>query len=171
MVRDMSTTVNGEDLELELAVRTALQSVFDPEIPTLSVIDLGMVEDVHCAANGRVQLRMMPTFMGCPALLLIENNIRKAIIEVDGVTSIDVEFVHSTPWTSERITDEGREKLREFGIAPPQCGLLAMKQLEAVCPYCQSTNTQLDNLFGPTACRAIFHCNDCRQPFEAMKPV
>jgi ring-1,2-phenylacetyl-CoA epoxidase subunit PaaD len=171
MMEHTTVTDETENLELELAVRAALNDVFDPEIPTLSVVDLGMVEAIQCTDDGNVSLRMMPTFMGCPALLLIENNLRKAISQVEGVASIDVEFVHSTPWTSERITEAGREKLREFGIAPPKCGLLAMQQFEAACPYCGSTNTQLDNLFGPTACRAIFHCNDCRQPFEAMKPV
>lgn len=158
-------------LTLEADVRAKLESVYDPEIPTLSVMDLGMVEHVTCTVDGTVHIRMMPTFMGCPALLVIENNVRKALTEVPGVTHVDVTFIHDKPWTSERITEAGKQHLREFGIAPPKCGLLEMKRFEAPCPYCGSAHTRMENMFGPTACRAIFYCEDCRQPFEAMKPV
>lgn len=171
MAKDLEHLNVDMALSLEAQVREALATVYDPEIPSLSVIDLGMVDDVVCTADGSVTVRMMPTFMGCPALLIIENNVRKALAGVEAAKRVDVIFIHDTPWTSERITDAGKEHLRKFGIAPPKCSLLAMKQFDADCPYCGSHHTRMENLFGPTACRAIFYCDDCHQPFEAMKPV
>ncbi len=143
---DMQT---DQAASLEAEVQRALGNVYDPEIPSLSVLDLGMVDAVECTADGAVTVRMMPTFMGCPALVIIENNVKRALSQVAGVKTVEVSFIHDTPWTSERITETGRERLREFGISPPKCSLLAMKQLEAACPYCGSEHTRLDNLFGP----------------------
>ncbi|CAM3733513.1 1,2-phenylacetyl-CoA epoxidase subunit PaaD [Alicyclobacillus pomorum] len=162
--------VTTRDLELESAVRDALQTVYDPELPTLTVLDLGMVRDVRCQ-DGTVEVSMMPTFVGCPAIPMLRKNVEQALMQVPGVERVSVQFVFDETWTTERISEEGKRKLQAFGIAPPACSLLQMKQLTADCPYCGSNNTRLDNLFGPTACRSVFFCNHCKQPFEAMKPV
>ncbi|WP_274433109.1 1,2-phenylacetyl-CoA epoxidase subunit PaaD [Alicyclobacillus sp. ALC3] len=151
-------------------VERALYDVFDPEIPALSIMDLGMVRSVT-SADGHALVQLMPTFMGCPALSIIRRNVIDRVLAVEGVTSADVEFVYDEPWTTERMTETAKVRLREFGIAPPACGLLQMNSLTAECPYCRSSHTRLDSLFGPTACRSVFYCEDCHQPFEAMKPV
>lgn len=155
---------------VEQAVWAALQDVYDPEIPTLSVIDLGMVDHVTHTA-GDVTVALTPTFLGCPALSFIRRDVEHRVSQVEGVERVHVAFVHDPPWTTDRLTDKGRQRLRDFGIAPPTCGLLDGHPLQADCPYCGSERTRVENLFGPTACRSLFFCNDCRQPFEAMKPV
>lgn len=158
------------DVLLELSVQSALMEVNDPEIPTLSVVELGMVHKVD-SVDGAVHIQMTPTFVGCPALAFIRKNVEERIEQVEGVQSVTVDFVFDEVWTTDKISTEGKRKLREFGIAPPACTLLGMKSLRADCPYCGSANTRVENLFGPTACRSLFYCTDCRQPFEAMKPV
>lgn len=151
-------------------VAEALFTVYDPEIPTLSVRDLGMVNRIH-ESDGAVTIYMTPTFMGCPALHIIRANMEKAVQKVEGVKSASVVFEHNPPWTTERISATGKARLKEFGIAPPSCSLLKMKHFAVNCPYCGSEDTILENLFGPTACRSLYHCSNCKQPFEAMKPV
>lgn len=166
----MSDQVVLDDEALESEVRLALSEVNDPEIPTLSVVDLGMVHDVSCI-DGAVRIRMTPTFVGCPALAIIQQNVERRVEQVVGAVSVQVEFVFDEAWTTDKISEEGKHKLLEFGIAPPACTLLQMQALQADCPYCGSSNTRVENLFGPTACRSLFFCKDCRQPFEGMKPV
>ena len=165
-----SAATSTADGDLQSAIDAALRNVYDPEIPTLSVLDLGMVLDVVCR-EGTAHVKMIPTFVGCPALSFIQKRVEQAVLDVDGVVDAEVEFDLDGAWTTERISEAGREKLREFGIAPPQCSLREMQRLTALCPYCGSSHTRLENLFGPTACRSVFYCEDCRQPFEAMKPV
>lgn len=145
-----------------------LEEVKDPEIPVISICELGMVHDVHCF-DGVVQVELLPTFVGCPALEFIGANVRKQLAGVEGVTGVDVSFVLTTPWTSDRITPQGIEKLRRAGIAAPVTDPFG-KTMPA-CPYCGGNHSDIENLFGPTACRSIFYCNQCRQPFEAMKRV
>jgi ring-1,2-phenylacetyl-CoA epoxidase subunit PaaD len=169
-VADSERELTEFDGELERAVRQALEQVSDPEIPALSVVDLGMVQEVRCS-GGHVTVRMTPTFVGCPALAIIRKNVEDQLRSVAGVEEVDVEFSFDTIWTTDRISDKGKQKLREFGIAPPACSLANMGALQASCPYCGSDNTRLENLFGPTACRSVFYCEECKQPFEAMKPV
>lgn len=155
----------------------ALADVKDPEIPPVSVVDMGMVGQV-LVGDGRVTVEMTPTFVGCPALEIIRQNVIDRLMQVEGVAAVEVRFVFDPPWTSERITPAGRERLRSFGIAPPvaggACGAgLSLLTLDEVppCPFCGSADTHMENLFGPTACRAIYYCDTCRQPFEAMKTV
>lgn len=143
----------------EAGVRAALADVADPEIPAVSVVDLGMVDDVEVAPE-RIRVRLLPTFVGCPALDLVRAAVA-ARLDVFG-RPVDVEFGYRTPWTSDRITASGREKLRAVGFAPPD---------DERCPYCDSADVALDNLFGPTRCRSLRYCRSCRQPFEAFKPV
>ncbi|MDQ0188685.1 phenylacetate-CoA oxygenase subunit PaaJ [Alicyclobacillus cycloheptanicus] len=167
---ELEHSLASHDADLETAVRAALLEVNDPEIPTLSVLDLGMVREVTCS-DGCVEVKMTPTFMGCPALAIIRKNVETRLQQVEGVKAVSVDFVYDEPWTTDRISDIGKQKLKQFGIAPPSCSLLQMKNLTAECPYCGSTHTRLENLFGPTACRSVFYCEDCKQPFEAIKPV
>jgi ring-1,2-phenylacetyl-CoA epoxidase subunit PaaD len=141
------------------AVRAALAEVPDPEIPAVSVVDLGMVEDVRVSPTG-IHVELLPTFVGCPAL----DAIRDAVVERLAAFGrpVDVEFGYRVPWTSDRISAQGRERLRASGFAPPD---------DPACPYCGSANVALDNLFGPTQCRSVRYCRSCRQPFESFKPV
>lgn len=157
------------------SIWAALDSVMDPEIPAVSVVDMGMVEQVD-VEDGRARVVILPTFSGCPAISIIKSEVAEATGQVKGVESVTVETTYSPPWTTDRITQEGRAKLREFGLAPPtgtapvlitQIGLPVV----AECPFCGSTNTRNDSPFGPTPCRALYYCKDCRNPFEQFKPI
>lgn len=157
------------------AVRAALGDVPDPEIPGVSIVELGMIGGIEIGADV-IAVELLPTFVGCPALEVIRDAIGARLAELGRAVRVDVSF--STPWTSDRVSHAGRAKLRASGFAPPppiQPGR-ALPVLEAspapvACPYCGSLRTTLENLFGPTQCRSIHHCADCRQPFEAFKPV
>lgn len=147
----------------------ALEAVKDPEIPTVSVVEMGMVHQVT-QEDGGVTVEMLPTFVGCPALGLMEQEIKKQLAEVDGVEQVRVRFVYDPPWTSDRITPEGRSKLKSCGIAPPPVpGDDPSATIH--CPYCESPYTNLENLFGPAACRSILYCKSCKNPFEAFKVI
>lgn len=148
----------------------ALQTVKDPEIDSVSILELGMVEELEIMPNG-VFIKLLPTFMGCPALEIIQKNVVNAVTAIDEVQNVDVQFIYHPPWTSDRVSDIGRERLKEFGIAPPPRHISETGEWQADCPYCGSTYTTLENLFGPTACRSILYCKSCKNPFEAMKPV
>lgn len=145
-----------------------LAGVADPELPALSVVDLGVIRAV-AVENGAITVELMPTFLGCPALDLICEAIAEALSPLGAVT---VEIVRDEAWTSDRITAGGREKLRRAGIAPPTPMPLQLLDWPAVaCPHCGSKQTRLDTPFGPTPCRAIHYCRHCRQPFEQFKAI
>jgi len=152
----------------------ALGAIPDPEIPVISLVELGVVRDV-AVDRGRVRIEFTPTFLGCPALEIMRTSIAEAVRDLGG--EADVQVVTEEPWTSDRITPAGREKLREAGFAPPGPRPTGGLQLVDVqrgafrCPYCGSTATKLENLFGPTPCRSIRYCTSCRQPFEQFKTV
>ena len=156
----------------EAAIWAALDDVKDPEIPPVSVVDMGLVTRI-ISEGGSITVEMTPTFVGCPALAIIRQNVIDRLRQVEGVAEAEVRFVFDPPWTSERITPQGRERLRAFGIAPPlrESGHLLTLEEVPPCPFCGSGDTHMENLFGPTACRAICYCDSCRQPFEAMKTV
>ncbi|GAA0344595.1 phenylacetate-CoA oxygenase subunit PaaJ [Bacillus carboniphilus] len=156
--------------ELHKKVLEVLHNVKDPEIDSVSVIDLGMVEKVEVEEQ-KVHVEVLPTFMGCPALEIIQKNMETAIRTIPEVQEVQVKFIYDPPWTSDRVTEEGRERLKEFGIAPPPKYLEKDGMWKVDCPYCGSPYTTMDNLFGPTACRSILYCKSCKNPFEAMKPV
>lgn len=143
----------------EVAVRAALAEVADPEIPTVSVADLGMVETVEVTPRA-IRVELLPTFVGCPALDAIRNVVEDRLAAFD--RPVEVAFAFRVPWTSERITETGRERLRASGFAPPD---------DPACPYCGSRDVALDNLFGPTQCRSLRYCRSCRQPFEGFKEI
>lgn len=155
------------------AVRSALGEVPDPEIPVVSVVELGMVDEVDVGPNG-IRVTLLPTFVGCPALDVIRTAV-EGRLEVFGVP-VQVAFGYRVPWTSDRITPEGRAKLRASGFAPPTpsqpgADLLVQLATPVPCPSCGSRRTVVENAFGPTRCRAIYHCTACRQPFETFKTV
>jgi ring-1,2-phenylacetyl-CoA epoxidase subunit PaaD len=162
--------LRSETNVLDTLIWNALYEINDPEMPAISIVDLGIVNEVNIQ-DENVFVSLTPTFIGCPATQMIRKNVEKALEKVPGVRDISVKFVYDPPWTSDRISERGRENLRKFGIAPPKCHLQKVKTFTATCPYCQSENTLLENMFGPTACRSMFYCRSCHQPFEAMKPV
>ncbi len=151
-------------------VLQVLANVKDPEIDTVSIVDLGMVEGITIE-NHTVKVEILPTFVGCPALEMIRGNIVKAVNELEGVEETTVTFINSPPWTSDRITEKGVQGLKEFGIAPPPKYMKEDGSWHVDCPYCRSTYVTLDNIFGPTACRSILYCKNCKNPFEAMKLI
>jgi len=155
----------------EQAVWAALAEVPDPEIPAVSVVDLGIVHAVELDGE-RLRVELLPTFVGCPALDVIRDSVAARLAGM--ATDVQVELTFAEPWTSERITAEGRRKLRESGFAPPGPQPLfatIATRPQAACPWCGSDDTALENPFGPTLCRAIFWCNRCRQPFEQFKAI
>ena len=161
---------------LESAVWAALHDVHDPEIPTVSIVDLGVVGRVD-AEPCRVRVELLPTFVGCPAIDVMRASVEERLRGFAADVSVEISFAE--PWTSERITDDGRRALTAAGFAPParhqdagEADLSVLPVLPvAQCPYCGSRNTTLENAFGPALCRAIYHCADCRQPFEQFKEI
>ena len=150
-----------------------LEDVKDPEIPVISVVDLGVVHDVRIKAEGGVMVAMTPTFAGCPAI----DYMKADIIEVlgkKGIADVEVKIMFNEPWTTNKITPRGRQLLKDFGLSPPPAydGMLTLDVLQnAICPKCSSNNTYMMSSFGPTACRAIHHCRNCKETFEQFKPL
>lgn len=150
-----------------------LEDVKDPEIPVLSLIDLGVITRAEVGADGSVSIEMTPTFVGCPALDAMQSDIRQ-MLSSRGVSKVDIAVSFQKPWTSDMITERGKKALREFGLSPPPPRQLFedLDVLEhASCPRCGNTNTELKNTFGATLCRAIHYCNDCKEAFEQFKPL
>jgi ring-1,2-phenylacetyl-CoA epoxidase subunit PaaD len=155
----------------------ALAEVPDPEIPVVSVVDLGLVHTVELDGE-LLRVELLPTFVGCPALELIRRSVTDRLAGM--AQRVEVEMTFAVPWTSDRITPDGRRKLRQSGFAPPGpagagdarplFATIAMRPT-ATCPWCGSADTTLENLFGPTLCRTVFWCNRCHQPFEQFKAV
>ena len=166
----------------EVVVWSALGEVADPEIPAVSVVELGVIGgfafESRPEGGERLIVKLLPTFVGCPAVDVMQQQIGERLRALDLVDEVRVDVSFAEPWTSDRITPEGRAKLRESGFAPPvRIGpSFTGEELQVIlataeCPYCGSQNTTLENPFGPTLCRAIYHCADCRQPFEQFKTV
>ncbi|KAA3659869.1 MAG: phenylacetate-CoA oxygenase subunit PaaJ [Chloroflexi bacterium] len=150
----------------------ALNEVPDPEIPVISLVEMGIVRQVRLLADG-VEVTITPTFSGCPALKVMEEEIAAKLRDI-GCEQVTVKTTLSPPWTSDWITDAARDKLKAFGLAPPtkHGGDIQITFFEPVaCPYCDSDNTTIKNSFGSTLCRAIHYCNNCQQPFEQFKPL
>ena len=155
----------------ESAVWAALADVPDPEIPAVSVVDLGIVHRVDVGVDA-IRVEILPTFVGCPAVEMMRSAIADRLAGL--APRIDVDVTFAVPWTSDRITTEGRQRLAASGFAPPTAaGSDAPIQLglAVTCPYCGSRRTVIENAFGPTLCRSIHYCTDCRQPFEQFKSV
>ena len=155
-------------------VWAALERIPDPEIPVISLVDLGVVRAVE-VSDGTVRVELTPTFLGCPALEAMTDAIRVEVAALGAEADVSVRT--DLEWTTDRITPEGREKLRAAGFAPPAPRtaeaptLLQLERGPFRCPWCGSTDTKLENVFGPTPCRSLRYCNACRQPFEQFKTI
>ena len=155
-------------------VWAALEQVPDPEIPVVSLVDLGVIRSVD-VSNGQVRIEFTPTFLGCPALEAMRSQMEAKIAALGAEP--DVEVIADDSWSTDRITPAGREKLREAGFAPPAPReasapkLIQLRSSVFRCPYCGSTDTRLENIFGPTPCRSLRWCESCRQPFEQFKTI
>jgi ring-1,2-phenylacetyl-CoA epoxidase subunit PaaD len=158
----------------EAAVWEAFSEIPDPEIPVVSLVDLGVVKSIT-VAGGRVRVEFTPTFLGCPALETMREQMEISIRALGAEPQVDV--VLDDSWSTDRITPAGREKLRAAGFAPPAPRaaepptLVQLTKARFRCPYCGSTDTRLDNIFGPTPCRSVRYCRGCRQPFEQFKTI
>ncbi len=148
-----------------------LESVSDPEIPVLSIVDLGVVREV-IALEDKVLVHITPTYSGCPAMNMIEMEIRAALLE-KGINN-DVKLVLSPAWTTDWMSEKGKQKLKAYGIAPPQDEDISIDTLfgkpdQIECPHCNSKKTELISQFGSTACKALYRCKDCLEPFDYFK--
>jgi ring-1,2-phenylacetyl-CoA epoxidase subunit PaaD len=148
-----------------------LEEVSDPEIPVLSVIDLGVVRDAQLI-NGDWLITITPTYSGCPAMKTMEEDILSKLKE-KGISSAKVELVLAPAWSTDWLSENGRIKLREYGIAPPEHeidkSVLFAEPTVVPCPKCDSRNTRMVSQFGSTACKALYQCNDCQEPFDYFK--
>jgi len=161
----MPVEINTE----EKKIWRILETVCDPEVPVLTVIDLGIIRDVKIHETA-IEVIITPTYTGCPAMDMIAMNIRLALIE-NSYPNVKITSVLSPAWTTDWMTEEGKKKLKEYGIAPPQypASHARWPHDNIPCPQCNSTNTKLISEFGSTACKALFQCNDCKEPFDYFK--
>jgi ring-1,2-phenylacetyl-CoA epoxidase subunit PaaD len=149
-----------------------LEEVKDPEIPVLSLVDLGVITNVNISGE-KVSVTMTPTFVGCPALEIMKEEVI-SVLKKNGIESPEVTVSFKIPWSSDRISEKGKIALKKFGLAPPASSSLItdLDVLEHVpCPRCNGTDTDLRNPFGPTLCRSIHYCNTCHEAFEQFKPL
>ena len=152
-----------------------LSEIPDPEIPVISIIELGVIRNVEISNDTTVSLKITPTYSGCPAMKQIEDDVRKKLSE-NGFITIEIKTIFSPAWTTDWITPEAKEKLRKYGIAPPENStedksLLTGKEKKIACPRCKSINTKLISQFGSTACKALYQCQDCLEPFDYFKCI
>lgn len=150
-----------------------LEEVKDPEIPVLSLLDMGVITRLEMSDEGKVTVHMTPTFVGCPAMEAMKKNVEE-VLDKNGIRNKEVIISFEEPWSSDRLTEKGREALLKFGLAPPpkHGQVIDLDLLEHVeCPYCRSKNTLLKSPFGPTLCRSLHYCDNCKQAFEQFKPV
>jgi ring-1,2-phenylacetyl-CoA epoxidase subunit PaaD len=149
-----------------------LEDVKDPEIPVLSLVDLGVISEISVHGDA-VKIIMTPTFVGCPALDMMKTEITE-VLHKKGIRQVDIQVSFRKPWTSDLISEKGRQALKKFGLAPPPQSAL-FTDLEVLnhvpCPRCDGTDTELKNTFGPTLCRSIHYCNTCHEAFEQFKPI
>ena len=154
-------------------IKDWLEEVKDPEIPVLSLNDLGVITGVEVGDTGKVQVEMTPTFAGCPAIDHMKQEIGE-VLEKHGVGDYDVRVSFDTQWNSNMISERGRKALKDFGLAPPpKHNLIVDLDIieHAKCPQCDGTNTEMKTPFGPTLCRSIHYCHDCQEAFQQFKPL
>lgn len=152
-----------------------LSEIPDPEIPVITIIELGVIRDIDITDDTSISLKITPTYSGCPAMKQIEDDVRKKLSD-NGITNITINTIFSPPWTTDWITPEAKEKLRKYGIAPPEHttedkSWLTGKTKTIACPRCKSQNTKLISQFGSTACKALYQCLDCLEPFDYFKCI
>jgi ring-1,2-phenylacetyl-CoA epoxidase subunit PaaD len=161
--------------KITFKVWNVLGKINDPEIPVISVVDLGMINDVVAEEVDSVIIKMTPTFAGCPAIKYLQMQIAEEIrASIPELKNVKVEIDFSESWTSDRITEKGLKALKEFGLATPgkaKACISADLFKNVQCPFCSSTNTTFKSPFGGTLCRAVHYCNNCKQAFEQFKPI
>jgi ring-1,2-phenylacetyl-CoA epoxidase subunit PaaD len=176
---DDTVYTNASSADEEKAIRELLESVFDPEVPVLSVIDLGIVRKIETgpvsgSGGSSVSVTITPTYSGCPAMDVISRDIYKAL-QQSGYRDIQIRTTLSPPWTTDWISEKGKDKLKAFGIAPPLpgqqvCHTRLFHEEEAIpCPRCNSYDTRLISRFGSTPCKALYQCRTCQEPFDYFK--
>ncbi len=155
-------------------IRALVGAVLDPEVPALTINDLGILREVRESGSG-IEILITPTFSGCPAMNAIESEIRQVLNDAE-ITGYEIKTVLAPAWTTDWISEDGKRKLKEYGIAPPSMSteqhlkaMLTGKSEATHCPFCNSENTRLTSPFGSTACKALHYCNNCHQPFEEFK--
>jgi ring-1,2-phenylacetyl-CoA epoxidase subunit PaaD len=158
---------NSVQLDKEKRIWQILASVTDPEVPVLSILDLGIVRDIKISTE-EIEIIITPTYTGCPAMDMIAMNIRLALIE-NGYSKIKITSILSPAWTTDWMSEEGKLKLKKYGIAAPYTRSDETSDLVIECPQCNSTNTKLISEFGSTACKALYKCNECMEPFDYFK--
>lgn len=156
-----------------------LRQIPDPELP-ISIVDLGIIHEVE-ADQGHVRVTMLPTFVGCPALNVVQDEIRRKLGQLAGVRRVTVDVRYAPPWTPDRMSDEGRRTLKTLGVGVPERSSCIGQRVEAgratkppapvPCPWCESTDTVMSSPFGPQRCRMIYYCNTCKKPFEQFKAL
>ena len=152
-----------------------LEEITDPEIPVVNIVELGIVRDAHTKSDS-VQVDITPTYSGCPAMRVIENAIL-SILKEKGFENVSVKTIFSPPWTTDWLTEEAKQKLKDYGIAPPEKGEklnwmpFSNVNKKVNCPFCDSNQTELTSQFGSTACKSLYYCNNCQQPFEHFKCI
>lgn len=159
-------------MELKEEILGILESVMDPEIPTLSIVDLGIVTGIAAGADGKLHITLTPTFSGCPALRVMEQLVHEKLLEFGYDNEVKTSF--DIQWNSNMISDKGLAALKKHGLAPPpkHAGYIELDVLsDTPCPLCGSRNTTLKSPFGPTLCRSLHYCNNCKNAFEGFKPV
>lgn len=179
MTTSLTYSSSHNDTEETLSeVKRILEDVPDPEVPVLSVMDLGIIREIMISASAsgdrEIEVFVTPTYSGCPAIDAMKISIRMALLQ-HGFTGVKITQVLSPPWTTDWISEKGKQKLKAYGIAPPHptrsvCTPDSFQEEEAIqCPLCNSYNTRLVSQFGSTACKALYQCNDCREPFDYFK--
>ena len=160
-------------MDTSARIKAILETVMDPEIPTISLVDLGIVTKIESRAAQHAYVQLTPTFSGCPALRVVEDLVRDALTDA-GFQEIVVETSFETQWNTNLISEKGRAALLKHGLAPPvkHEGYIELDVLsDTPCPLCNSRNTTLQSPFGPTLCRSLHYCNNCRNAFEGFKPI
>lgn len=174
----MTTMLRMTDAELERATRVA-ESVTDPEMPMLTLRDLGVLRDVSVDVDGRLVVTITPTYSGCPAMATMRDDLGYRLQKA-GFGEVSVRTVLEPAWSTDWITDSGRRKLAEHGMSPPGPAMhhqgpvpltLVVPRRRVLCPQCGSANTELSSEFGATACKALYRCTDCREPFDHVKEI
>lgn len=155
-------------------IKEILNGVLDPEIPALTIADLGILRNV-VFKDGVFEITITPTFTGCPAMRVIEEDIDE-VLRLEGITNFKIRTVMAPAWTTDWMSEEGKRKLKEYGIAPPSVStedhlkaMITGKKHAVQCPFCNSMSTRLTSPFGSTACKALHYCDACQQPFEEFK--
>ncbi|MEO6882386.1 MAG: 1,2-phenylacetyl-CoA epoxidase subunit PaaD [Bacteroidia bacterium] len=158
----------------EAQIRNFLSEVMDPEVPVLSILDLGIVKNIF--SNGeKTEITITPTYTGCPAMKVIEDDIKSKLHE-KGIQNVSIKTVYAPAWTTDWISESGKEKLKKYGIAPPEKtssdkNSLTGKEKKIQCPQCHSLHTEMISQFGSTACKALYKCLDCLEPFDYFKCI